>query len=313
MSDYEILDDRFRKLTIWHARLERLWTGSRWAEGPVYVPAARHLLWSDIPNDRLLRYDEGDGSVSVFQTHCNNQNGHTLDREGRVVACEQGGRRISRLEHDGRWRTLVETVKGKRLNSPNDVVVKSDGTVWFTDPVYGIEGYYEGTISRPEIGGSYVYRFDEAAGEATAIVTDLVQPNGLAFSPDEKILYISDSGESHVPGLPRAIRAYDVAADGSSTQARGIFAECEAGIFDGFRVDRDGNIWASSADSVRVYSPDGTLIGRILVPEFVSNVCFGGPSRNRLYITAQTSLYSIYVNAHPAGSGPVAGHLGTVT
>ncbi|RVC22007.1 SMP-30/gluconolactonase/LRE family protein, partial [Mesorhizobium sp. M7A.F.Ca.CA.004.04.2.1] len=146
MSDYEILDDRFRKLTIGHAKLERLWTGSRWAEGPVYVPAAKHLLWSDIPNDRLLRYDESDGSVSVFETPCNNQNGHTLDGQGRVVACEHRGRRVSRLEHDGRWQPLVETIDGKRLNSPNDVVVKSDGTIWFTDPVYGIDSHYEGMI-----------------------------------------------------------------------------------------------------------------------------------------------------------------------
>ncbi|MER8701943.1 MULTISPECIES: SMP-30/gluconolactonase/LRE family protein [unclassified Mesorhizobium] len=309
MSDYEILDDRFGKLMIGHAKLERLWTGSRWAEGPVYVPAARHLLWSDIPNDRLLRYDEGDGSVSVFETHCNNQNGHTLDREGRVVACEHGGRRVSRLEHDGRWKTLVETVAGKRFNSPNDVVVKSDGTIWFTDPVYGIESHYEGKIARAEIGGSHVYRFDELSGEVSAVVTDMVQPNGLAFSPDETILYVSESGASHVPGLPRAIKAYDLAVDGRSARAGGIFAECGAGLFDGFRVGRDGNIWASSADSVRVHAPDGTLIGRILVPELVSNVCFGGPKRNRLYITAQTSLYAIYVNAHPAGVGPVAGDI----
>ncbi|RWN29220.1 MAG: SMP-30/gluconolactonase/LRE family protein [Mesorhizobium sp.] len=309
MSDYEILDERFRKLTIGHAKLERLWTGSRWAEGPVYVPAARHLLWSDIPNDRLLRYDETDGSVSVFETHCNNQNGHTLDREGRVVACEHRGRRISRLEHDGQWQSLVEVIDGKRFNSPNDVVVKSDGTIWFTDPVYGIDSHYEGMIARAEIGGSHVYRFDETAGEVGVVITDLVQPNGLAFSPDETILYVSDTGASHVQGLPRAIKAYDVAEDGYSLRPRGTLAGCEAGFFDGFRVDRDGNIWASSADAVRVYAPDGTLIGRILVPEIVSNLCFGGPKRNRLYITAQTSLYSIYVNAHPAGLAPVAGQI----
>ncbi|MBZ9705623.1 SMP-30/gluconolactonase/LRE family protein [Mesorhizobium sp. ESP7-2] len=309
MSDYEILDDRFGKLIIGHAKLERLWTGSRWAEGPVYVPSAKHLLWSDIPNDRLLRYDETDGSVSVFETPCNNQNGHTLDREGRVVGCEHRGRRVSRLEHDGRWQALIESVDGKRFNSPNDVVVKSDGTIWFTDPVYGIDSHYEGKIANPEIGGSHVYRFDEAAGELTTVITDRVQPNGLAFSPDEKILYVSDTGASHVPGLPRAIHAYGLADNGRSVRASDIFAECRAGMFDGFRVDRDGNIWASSADSVRVYAPDGTLIGRVLVPELVSNLCFGGPRRNRLYITAQTSLYAIYVNAHPAGVGPVAGDI----
>ncbi|MEI9425606.1 SMP-30/gluconolactonase/LRE family protein [Mesorhizobium sp. Cs1299R1N1] len=309
MSDYEFLDERFGKLIIGHAKLERLWTGSRWAEGPVYVPSAKHLLWSDIPNDRLLRYDETDGSVSVFETPCNNQNGHTLDREGRVVGCEHGGRRVSRLEHDGRWQVVVESMDGKRFNSPNDVVVKSDGTIWFTDPVYGIDSHYEGKIADPEIGGCHVYRFDDAAGELTTVITDRVQPNGLAFSPDEKLLYVSDTGASHVPGLPRAIHAYELADNGCSVRASNVFAECEAGMFDGFRVDCNGNIWASSADSVRVYAPDGTLIGRVLVPELVSNVCFGGPKRNRLYITAQTSLYAIYVNAHPAGSGPVAGDI----
>ncbi|RVA17491.1 SMP-30/gluconolactonase/LRE family protein, partial [Mesorhizobium sp. M7A.F.Ca.CA.004.11.2.1] len=204
---------------------------------------------------------------------------------------------------------LVETIDGKRLNSPNDVVVKSDGTIWFTDPVYGIDSHYEGMIARPEIGASHVYRFDEATGEVSAVIADLVQPNGLAFSPDESILYVSDTGASHVQGLPRAIKTYDVAADGRSLRSRGTLAECEAGFFDGFRVDRNGNIWASSADAVRVYAPDGTLIGRIPVPEIVSNLCFGGPKRNRLYITAQTSLYSIYVNAHPAGLSPVAGQI----
>ena len=301
MSDYEICDLRFKDLTIWHAKLERLHTGMRWTEGPVYVPAAKHLLWSDIPNDRVMRFDECDGSVSVFDTRCGNQNGHTLDGAGRVIACEQGGRKISRLDHDGRWRALVDRHAGRRLNSPNDVVAKSDGSIWFTDPSYGIEGYYEGSIAPREVGGSHVYRFDEAEGELLPVVTDMVQPNGLAFSPDERTLYVSDSGESHVPELLRAIRAYDVAPDGRSAAFRSVFAVCPSGIFDGFRVDRHGNIWASSADAVRVYAPDGTLIGRILVPEFVSNLCFGGPNANRLYITAQTSLYAIYVNTHPAG------------
>ncbi|MDX8527922.1 SMP-30/gluconolactonase/LRE family protein [Mesorhizobium sp. MSK_1335] len=309
MSDYEILDDRFGKLIIGHAKLERLWTGSRWAEGPVYVPSAKHLLWSDIPNDRLLRYNETDGSVSVFETPCDYQNGHTLDRDGRVVACEHGGRRISRLEHDGRWQALVESIGGKRFNSPNDVVVKSDGSIWFTDPVYGIDSHYEGKIARAEIGGSHVYRFDAVSGEVSTVITDRVQPNGLAFSHDEKTLYVSETGASHVPGLPRAIHAYELADNGRSVRASDVFAECGAGMFDGFRIDREGNIWASSADSVRVYAPDGTLIGRVLVPELVSNLCFGGPKRNRVYITAQTSLYAIYVNAHPAGSGPVAGDI----
>ena len=229
MSDYEILDPRFQKLIIWHAKLERLWTGCRWAEGPVYVPAAKHLLWSDIPNDRVMRFDEGDGSVSVFETGRGNQNGHTLDAMGRVVACEQGGRNISRLEHDGSWKVLADRYGGKRLNSPNDVVVRRDGSIWFTDPSYGIEGHYEGSIAPAEIGASNVYRLDEGS-DPVAIVTDMVQPNGLAFSPDEKTLYVTDSGESHVPDLPRAIRAYDVAADGRSATFKSVFAVCPSGI-----------------------------------------------------------------------------------
>lgn len=301
MSDYDILDARFAALIIGHARLERLWTGCRWAEGPVYVPAAKSVLWSDIPNDRLMRLDETDGSVSVFESPCGYHNGHALDAAGRVVACEHGGRRISRLEADGRWTLLADRYEGKRLNSPNDVVVKSDGSIWFSDPTYGIDSHYEGHAAPSEIGASQVYRLDASSGEVTAVVTDRVCPNGLAFSPDETILYVADTGATHVSGLPRALYAYDIKPDGQGIGAARTFATCDAGFFDGFRVDRDGNLWTSSADSVRVYAPDGVLIGRILVPEIVSNLCFGGPKRNRLYITAQTSLYAIYVNNHPPG------------
>lgn len=300
MSDFVVLDPRFEALFIGHVKLERLFTGCRWAEGPVYVPAARHVLWSDIPNDRLLRYDECDGSVSVFETPCGYHNGHTLDREGRVVACEHGGRRVSRLDHDGRWTTLADRFEGRRLNSPNDVVVKSDGSIWFTDPTYGIDSDYEGHAAPAEIGACHVYRIDPATGAVTAVASDLVRPNGLAFSPDESILYVSDTGATHVPGHPAAIRAYPVATDGRSLGPGGSFAVCGAGLFDGFRCDRAGNLWASSGDGVRVHASDGTLIGRIPIPELVSNLCFGGPKRNRLYITAQTSLYAVYVNAGPA-------------
>lgn len=301
MSDYVILNERFAALIIGHARLERLWTGCRWAEGPVYVPAAKSVLWSDIPNDRLMRLDETDGSVSVFESPCGYHNGHALDAAGRVVACEHGGRRISRLEADGRWTMLADHYEGKRLNSPNDVVVKSDGSIWFSDPTYGIDSHYEGHAALSEIGASQVYRLDASSGEVTAVVTDRVRPNGLAFSPDETVLYVADTGATHVPGLPKAIYAYDIEPDGQGIGAVQVFATCDAGFFDGFRIDRDGNLWTSSADSVRVYAPDGVLIGRIPVPEIVSNLCFGGPKRNRLYITAQTSLYAIFVNNHPPG------------
>jgi len=301
MSDYVTRDPRFNALFFGNARLEKLWTGCRWAEGPVYVPAGRYLLWSDIPNDRLMRYDETDGSVSVFATPCGYHNGHTLDAEGRVVACEHGNRAVSRIEHDGSRTVLAAHVDGKRLNSPNDVVVKSDGSIWFTDPTYGIDTSYEGHAAKSEIGAAHVYRIDPQTRAVTSVVTDMVRPNGLAFSTDEKILYVADTGATHVPGLPATIRAYPVAADGRSVGAGREYARCEAGLFDGFRVDWQGNIWASSADAVRCYAPDGTLIGMVPIPEVVSNVCFGGPKRNRLYITATSSLYAIYLNAHAAG------------
>jgi gluconolactonase len=304
MSLYDSLDQRFSALIHGSARLEQLWTGGRWTEGPVYVPSARHVIWSDIPNNRILRYDEVTGSAGVFETPCGHHNGHTIDAEGRIIACEHGNRRVSRLEHDGQWKTLADRFEDKRLNSPNDVVVKSDGSIWFSDPTYGIDSDYEGFAAPSEIGASNVYRLDPADGSLSIVATDLVKPNGLAFSPDESILYVSDTGATHVPGHPAAMRAYPVSGDGRSLGEGRNFAICDVGLFDGFRVDRHGNIFTSSGDSVRVYASDGTLIGRILTPEGVSNVCFGGPRRNRLFITATTSLYAIYVNTGPAGFVP---------
>ena len=305
MSAYRILDPRFRSLIIGHAKLEQLWTGGRWAEGPVYVPATKSLIWSDIPNDRIMRFDACDGRVSVFESPCGHHNGHTLDREGRVIACEHGGRRVSRLDHDGVWRTLADRFEGKRLNSPNDVVVHSDGSVWFTDPSYGIDTHYEGHRAAPEQERCRVYRLDPAGGEPEAMVTDMVRPNGLAFSVDERTLFVADTGATHVEGMAGQIRAYDIGSDGRPASGRlangRLFAESPSGLFDGFRVDEQGNIWTSTADAVWVFASDGTPLGSIPVPEIVSNVCFGGPKRNRLFITAQTSLYAIFVNAHPAG------------
>ena len=304
MSDFIVLDPRFESLIIGHVRLEKLYTGTRWAEGPVYVPAGKYLVWSDIPNDRLMRYDEMSGAVAVFAHPCGYHNGHTLDRQGRIVSCEHGGRRVSRLEHDGSTTALATHYDGKRLNSPNDVVEKSDGSVWFTDPTYGIDSSYEGYQAAEEIGASNVYRVDAATGAVTAVVTDMVRPNGLAFSTDERCLYVADTGASHVKGHPRVIRAYDVAADGRSVSNGRVFAESDSGFFDGFQVDIHGNIWTSTATGVNCYAPDGTLIGKIPVPELVSNLTFGGPKRNRIYITAQTSLYSVFVATHGAGFKP---------
>lgn len=297
---YEVLDDRFKRLFIGHAQLERLWTGARWSEGPAYHPAGRYLVWSDIPNDRLLRWDETDGSVSVFREPCGNENGHTIDREGRLVSCEHRGRCVSRTEHDGSRTVLASHVGASRLNSPNDVVVKSDGSVWFTDPPYGIDSEYEGDMASREVEGCHVYRVDPGSGSVEAVVTDAVCPNGLCFSPDERLLYVSDTGATHVPGHPASIRVYDLDPDGRSTSGGRAFAVNETGFFDGFRADIHGNIWTSSSEGVRCYAPDGDLIGRIPVPELVANVTFGGRKRNRLFITAQTSLYAIYLNTQGA-------------
>jgi len=287
-------DARFNGLVNPNARLDRLYTGCRWAEGPAYFAAGRYLIWSDIPNDRIMRFDETDGSVSVFRSPAGNTNGHTVDRQGRLVSCEHGGRRVSRTEHDGKIVTLADRFEGKRLNSPNDVVVKSDNSIWFTDPTYGIDSDYEGNQAVSEIGRSNVYRIDPATGAVTAVVTDMVKPNGIAFSRDESQLYVVDTGRTHVPNGPAHIRVFDVATNGTLSGGR-VFAECTAGLFDGFRLDVEGRIWTSAADGVHCYHPDGTLLGKVLVPEPVANVVFGGPKRNILYICGTTSLYSIWL------------------
>jgi gluconolactonase len=297
---YEIRDDRFARLISVNADVETLWTGGRWTEGPAYFPAGRYLVWSDIPNDRLMRWDETSGHVSVFDAPCLNQNGHTVDRMGRLICCEHRSRAVTRREFDGTRTVLASHFQGKRLNSPNDVVEKSDGSIWFTDPTYGIDSDYEGDAAPSETGGSFVYRIDPA-GTVDRVITDMVQPNGLAFSPDEGILYVADTGRTHRPDCTPAIRAYPV-LDGGKEVGRGReFAVCESGLFDGFRVDTNGNIWSSAGDGVHCFAPDGTLIGKILTPRVVANVCFGGPKRNRLFICATTMLLSVYVKARGCG------------
>jgi gluconolactonase len=293
---FEVLDERFNRLAMGNVHLDKLFTGCRWAEGPAYFAAGRYLIWSDIPNDRIMRWDETDGSVSVFRQPAFNTNGHTVDREGRLVSAEHRGRCVSRTEFDGRRVVLVDRFEGKRFNSPNDLVVKSDGTIWFTDPSYGIDSEYEGDAAPSEIGGSNVYRFDPATGSLAAVATDFVKPNGIAFSPDESQLYIVDTGATHVKDGPRHIRKFSVGGDGRLSGGE-VFATCTVGLFDGFRFDTKGNIWTSAGDGVHCYAPDGALIGKVRVPEVVANVCFGGPKRNRLFICGTTSLYAIYVNA----------------
>lgn len=291
-TGFECLDERFRRLFIPTAHVDKLFTGCRWAEGPAYFPASRSLIWSDIPNDRMLRLDECSGAVSTFRQPAGHSNGNTVDRSGRLVTCEHGGRRVSRTEFDGTVTTLADRYRGGRLNSPNDAVVKSDGSIWFTDPTYGIDSDYEGHRGESEQAGNYVYRIDPATGAPEAVAKDFVQPNGIAFSPDERVLYIVDTGRSHRPDGPAHIRSFAV-DEGGKLRDRGVFADCTAGFFDGLRIDSDGRLWTSAGDGVHCYDPDGTLIGKIRIPEVVANVCFGGAKRNYLYICGTTSLYGV--------------------
>jgi gluconolactonase len=290
---YEVFDKRFKSLMIGIAHLDKLADGCIWAEGPVWFADGGYLLWSDIPNNRMLRWTPETG-VSTFRAESNNSNGNTRDRQGRLITCEHLTRRVTRTEPDGSITVIADKHKGKRLNSPNDVVVKSDDSIWFTDPSYGIMTEFEGSRSEQEQGGCYVYRVDPKTGEIATVVEDFVKPNGLAFSPDEKILYVADSAASHDPNAPHHIRAFDVVDGRKLTNSR-VFCDIKVGIPDGFRIDVNGNMW-TSADGVECYAPDGTLLGRIRVPEVVANVTFGGKRRNRLFITATTSLYAIYVN-----------------
>jgi gluconolactonase len=291
---YEHFDQRFRSLAIGIAHLDKLADGCIWAEGPVWFADGGYLLWSDIPNNRMLRWTPETG-VSIYRVESNNSNGNTRDLQGRLVTCEHLTRRVTRTEPDGSITVIADKYQGKRLNSPNDVVVKSDGSIWFTDPSYGILTEFEGSRSEQEQGGCYVYRVDPASGEISVVADDFVKPNGLAFSPDEKILYVADSAASHDPNAPHHIRAFNV-VDGKRLADGRVFCDIKTGNPDGFRMDVTGNLWTSTHIGVECYAPDGTLLGRINVPEMVANVCFGGKRRNRLFITATTSLYAIYVN-----------------
>lgn len=292
-SLYDIRDPGFRAKLLPGVALEELHAGCRWAEGPVWFADACHLVWSDIPNQRMLRWTP-EGGVSVFRASSNFANGNTRDREGRLVTCEHGTRRVTRTEVDGSVTVLADSFEGRGLNSPNDVVVRSDGTIWFTDPTYGILSDYEGYKARPEQATRNVYRLDPASGQLDAVVDDFVQPNGLCFSPDESRLYIADSGGSHDENGPRHIRVFDV-VDGRRLADGRIFHEVDNGVPDGMRVDSEGNLWTSAGDGVHCVSPEGRLLGKILVPQIVANLTFGGPRRNRLFITATRSVYALYL------------------
>jgi gluconolactonase len=299
----EVLDPSFAKYRLFNAAVERLATGMRWSEGPVWIGDGRYVLWSDIPNNRIMKWDEETGRVSEFRKPSNYANGNTRDRQGRLVTCEHGWRRVVRTEYDGTITVILDKFEGKPLNSPNDVVVKSDGSIWFTDPPFGIGGHYEGHQATPELPMN-VYRVD-GSGIAAVVAPNLRGPNGLAFSPDESKLYIVESRAT--PN--RTILVYDV-TDGGTKLANGrTFIDAGPGTPDGFRVDVDGNLWCGwgmgteELDGVVVYSPAAKLIGRIRLPERCANVCFGGLKRNRLFMAASQSLYSLYVGTQGAPGG----------
>jgi len=294
----EAFDKRFRARQA-NAAIERIATGFRWAEGPVWFRDGNYLIFSDIANNRMLRWLEEDGHLSVFRVPSNYTNGNTRDREGRLISCEHDTQRVTRTELDGRITVLIDRYEGKRLNAPNDVVVSSDGAVWFTDPGYGIDGPYEGHKADAELPRN-VYRLDPRSGVATVVAGDFTRPNGIGFSPDESRLYVVDTGITH--GGPSHIRVFDV--DGVRLRHGRVFAEDFApGMTDGLRCDVDGNVWCSvgwgdpAHDGVRCYAPSGDLIGKIHLPEGCANLCFGGRKKDRLFMCASTSVYALYVNA----------------
>ena len=297
------LDKRFEKYRLPLAGVERLWTGARWGEGPVWFGDGRYLLWSDVPGNCIRRWDEESDAVSYFRKPSNHSNGNTRDRQGRLVTCEHLTRRVTRTEYDGTIIVICDRYEGKRLNSPNDIVVKSDGSIWFTDPHFGILGHYEGELADQELPMN-VYRVDGKTGAVTVVADGIKAPNGLAFSPDEKILYIVESRSE-----PRRILAFDVAGSGDKIANGRILIDAgPGGTPDGFRCDVDGNLWcgwgmSAELDGVRVFTPEGEPIGHIALPERCANLCFGGRLRNRVFMAASHSLYSLYVNTQGAKGG----------
>jgi gluconolactonase len=300
----QVLDPAFNKYRLALASVERLYTGARWSEGPVWMGDWRSLLWSDIPNNRILRWDEETGRTSVYRKPSNNANGNTRDRQGRLVTCEHDARRVTRTEYDGTITVLADKFDGKPLNSPNDIVVKSDDSVWFSDPPFGILGNYEGHVATPELP-THVYRLDTKSGQLAAVTPGDYRPNGLAFSPDESKLYVINASAT-----PREILVYDVTDGGTKLSNKRVFLTAEpGGTPDGFRLDVDGNLWCgwgmgnAQQDGVKVFDNTGKPIGFIALPERCANVAFGGRYRNRLFMAASHSLYSLYVNTQGVKGG----------
>lgn len=300
----KIIDPSFVKYRLNLAKVERIATGLRWSEGPVWFGDGRYLLWSDIPNDRIMKWEEETGAVSIFRKPSHYSNGHTRDRQGRLITCEHETRRVTRTEYDGSITVIADQFEGKPLNSPNDVVCKSDGSLWFTDPPFGILGFYEGHVAKPELPTS-VYRWDRISKRLSVVVSDIDRPNGLAFSPDESKLYVVEAGVS-----PRVIRTYDVTHNGTQLSHGSVLVTAEPdGTPDGLRVDVDGNLWVGwgmgkeGLDGVAVFNPSGKLIGRIDLPERCANLCFGGRHRNRLLMCGSTSMFSLFVNTQGAIGG----------
>jgi gluconolactonase len=287
----ECVDPRFKDLTVDAEIVERLWTGGRWLEGPVWFGDGRYLLFSDIPNNRMMRWSEETGEVTTFRQPSNNSNGNTRDRQGRLVTCEHLTRRVTRTEYDGTVTVLLDRFEDHPLNAPNDVVAHSDGSIWFTDPGYGVDGHYEGKKAPQEIP-RYVFRIDPATGVGEPVISGMHRPNGLCFSPDESLLYVVDRDD---------IQVFEM-VDGRPVNGR-VFVDMRPGISDGIRTDEYGNLWAAAGrggagyDGVHCYAPDGTLLGRIQLPEVCANLTFGGVKKNRLFMTATRSLYSVYVEA----------------
>jgi gluconolactonase len=299
---FQAVDPGFLRFRPGNAAVERLATGFRWCEGPVWFGDGRYLLWSDIPNNRILRWDEETGGVAVFRRPSNYANGNTRDRQGRLVTCEHDARRVTRTEYDGALTVLADRFEGKRLNSPNDVVVKSDDSIWFTDPPFGILANYEGHVAEPELGTN-VYRIDGRTGRLSVVTDEVPRPNGLCFSPDETRLYVVVSGAT-----PREIWVFDVVDGGARLANRKVWVDCGPGFPDGLRADREGNLWCGwgggpGLDGVAVFDAAGALLGRILLPERCANLCFGGVKRDRLFMAASQSLYAVHVHAQGATLG----------